>query len=223
MAALVTWMVAPGAGAQAQPVARPALSVGAAVAVDCLGYAEDTPMPPVCGGTRYASPGPYLRPYVSLRPVDRLLVTASAGYVQSPRSESPLCCPLSGSLPRGVEIQHERTTWHGVFTAAYVTGRPSHPLRAFVGGGGLVFSDVIEVESLPREGPSTTVSTADTGLAGVFTTGALWRVNDHLEGRVSYMLARRMTAPGRPDGGWRHEVAVGLAWRFGDDGDSPDP
>ena len=221
LVALVVWFSS--SAAVAQPASSPAISVGAAVAINCLGYEEDSPMPPVCGGTRYATGGPYLRPYVSIRPIDRLLVTASAGYVESPRVESPLCCPLSASFPRGVEIQHERTAWHAVLTGAYVPGRPHHPIRAFVGGGALVFSDTIRIESQPREGPATTVSNHDTGVAGVFTTGALWRMGPHVEGRVSYMLARRMAATTRPDSSWRHEFAVGLGWGFGGAATSPNP
>jgi hypothetical protein len=220
LAALVmSW---PVSAAVAQPALAPAISVGASVAVNCMGYEEDAPIPPICGATRYAKGGPYLRPYVSVRPIDRLLLTVAAGYVESPRVESQLCCPLSGSFPPGVEIQHERTTWHGVVTGAYVPGSPNHAVRAFVGGGALVFSDTIQVESRPREGPATMTSDHDTGLAGVFTTGAFWRMGTHVEGRVSYMLARRMTAPTRSDSTWRHEFAVGLAWRF-DVGGSPDP
>ena len=213
LASLVLWLSSPAA--IAQPVFSPAISVGAALAVNCLGYEEEAPMPPVCGGTPYGKAGPYLRPYVSIRPMDRLLVTASAGYVEAPRIESLLCCPLSASYPRGVVVQHERTAWHGVLTAAYVTGQPSHPVRAFVGGGGLVFSDTIRTESTPLVGPVTSTARHETALAGVFTTGALWRMGTHVEGRVSYMFARRMTATTRPDTSWRHEFAIGLGWRFG--------
>jgi hypothetical protein len=221
-AALVMWLCS--SAAVAQPAFSPVISAGAAVAVNCLGYEEELPMPPVCGGTLYASAGPYLRPYLSIRPIDRLLVTAALGYVNSPRIETPLCCPLSGAFPRGVTVQQARTAWHGVFTGAYVTGRPTHPVRVFVGGGGLFFSDTIHIESTPREGPTTLVTNHDTGLAGVATTGALWRMGAHLEGRVSYMLARRMTAATTPDTSWRHEFAVGLGWRRGGGGgDSPNP
>ena len=219
LAALVMWCSSSAAGAQPATV----ISVGASVAVNCVGYEEDAPIPPVCGGTRYADSGPYPRPFVSIRPIDRLLVTAALGYVNSPRIETALCCPLSASSPRGVEIQHERTTWHGVLTGAYVPGDPRHPVRAFVGGGALVFDDTVRIESRPREGPATTVPYRDAGLAGVFTTGALWRIGAHVEGRVSYMLARRMTAITRPDTSWRHEVALGLAWRSGHQPRSPNP
>jgi hypothetical protein len=221
VAAVMVWLWS--SAASAQPAFSPVFSLGAAVAMNCLGYAEDGPMPPVCGGTRYANVGPYLRPYASVRPIDRVLVTVSAGYVKSPRVDSPLCCPLSGSFPRGVGIQHERTTWHGVLTGAYVPGRPSHPVRAFVGGGALVFDDTIRIESRPLPGATTTVSDRDTGGAGVFTTGALWNIGSHVEGRASYMLARRMTAATRPDISWRHEFGVGIAWRSGGLAASPNP
>jgi hypothetical protein len=59
------------------------------------------------------------------------------------------------------------------------------------------------------------VADHEDGLAGVFTTGALWRMGTHMESRVSYTLARRMTATTRPDTSYRHEFGIGLAWRFG--------
>jgi len=221
LAALVMW--ASSSAAFAQPAYSPVVSIGAAVAANCLGYAEDAPLPPVCGGTRYADAGPYLRPYVSVRPVDRLLLTASVGYVESPRIETSLCCPLSGAFPRGVAVQHETTAWHGVITGAFVPGRPVHPVRAFVGGGALVFSDNRRIDTMPVNGSPVTMVDHETGIAGVFTTGALWRMGTHVEARVSYMLARRMTAPTRPDTSWRHEFAVGLGWTRGGGGEPPNP
>jgi hypothetical protein len=194
----------------------PPITVGVGGAWNCLGSVEEIPLPYLlCRFSRDGAGGPYLRPYVSVRPVDRLLVTATLGYVRAERQEWPLCCPVSGSRPLGVAVQLPRTAWHGQLTAMLVTGDPTHPIRATVGSGITVFDDEIVNETRPIGGPVTTAHRRASGVAGLFTTGALIRLSPRVEGRLTYTLARRMTATNRPDTSWRHEFGFGVGWRFG--------
>jgi hypothetical protein len=204
----------------ATPVAAraevPPITVGVGVAWNCLGSVEEMPLPYLlCSFARDGAGGPYLRPYVSVRPIDRLMVTSTLGYVRTERQEWPLCCPPSGSRPIGAAVQHGRTAWHGQLTAAYVTGQRTHPVRAFVGGGVTMFRDAIVTEVRPVTGTPTTQQRQASGPAGLFTTGALVRLRAGAEARVTYVLARRMTATNRPDTSWRHEFGVGVGWRLG--------
>ena len=191
----------------------PRITLGLGAAWNCLGSVEEIPLPYlVCNLARDGAGGPYARPYVSVRPLDRLLVTGTLGYVTAGRQEWSLCCLLSGSRPLGFAIQPGRTAWHGQLTGAYVTGAPTHPVRAFVGSGITIFSDTIVTEVRPIGGPQTRQVRDASGVAGLFTTGALVRVGDRVEARLTYTLAQRMAASNRPDSAWRHEFGVGIGW-----------
>ncbi|HTU99785.1 MAG TPA: hypothetical protein VMF13_04550 [Luteitalea sp.] len=196
--------------AQAQ---RPTITLGIGAAWNCLASVEEIPLPYlICRFDSDGAGGPYGRPYVSIRPLDRLLITTTLGYVTTPRQEWPLCCSSPANRSSGVSIQYGRTAWHGQLTAAYVTGAPSHPMRAFVGSGVTVFDDTIVTEVRPGNGPTTRRDYAASGLAGLFVTGALIRMGDRVEGRLTYTLANRMTATNRADTSWRHEFGIGVGW-----------
>ncbi|HTU99786.1 MAG TPA: hypothetical protein VMF13_04555 [Luteitalea sp.] len=197
----------------AQPHEIPLISVGAALAVSCPGSNDGIPtLDLACSRSQEGAPGPYVRPYVSLRPFDRLLVTTTVGYLRMPRVEQTVYD--DGTRPPVTLVVEPRTAWHVHATAAYVGGRPTQPARAFVGGGLAWFRDPARQE-LRGTGPDRPVPFIDeksAGIEGVFTAGVLLRLRHGLGGRVTYTLAEQLATTTLSDGGWRHEVAVGLEW-----------
>jgi hypothetical protein len=199
--------------AVAQPTAAPLVSVGAAIAISCPGSYDGIPTLELdCGERREGAPGPYVRPYVSFRPADRLLVTATVGYVRMPDAETGVYD--DGIRPPVTLFVAERTAWHVHATAAYVGGEPTHPVRAFVGGGLVYFRDPAR-QVLRGSVPAGVVGFVDekrSAIDGVFTTGLLIRGRGPLAGRVSYTLAEQLATTTVSDGGWRHEIGFGLEW-----------
>jgi hypothetical protein len=50
------------------------------------------------------------------------------------------------------------------------------------------------------------------GIGTVLTAGALVRGGRRWSGKVTYLLASEMADPNRSDGGWRHELSLGVGW-----------
>lgn len=199
----------------AQPLPGPPIVVGALVALSCPGSLDGIPAPYfACDRESEGAPGPYLRPYVSVRPLDRLLLTAQVGYLTMPGFEEPVWG--IGHVPSGVLVRPARTAWHAHGTAAYLGGEPTHPVRAFVGGGVSYFDDPVRHEFRPALPPGVNDGLSWRKRAGwdqVLVAGVLFRVFRRLEGRASYMLAGQLATPAWSDDQWRHEIGVGLGWR----------
>ena len=199
--------------APAQPAREPRVTVGAAVAASCPGTNDGIPtLDLACGLDAEGAPGPYLRPYASFRPTDRLLVTSTLGYVRFPRLERTVYD--DGIRPAIGIVVPSRTAWHVHATAAYVGGARAHPVRGYVGGGLVFFRDPVQSAFVPAE-PSPSynlIPPRRSGIDGVFVTGVLVRLPGRLEGRLTYTLAEQVAAALVADGGWRHEVGVAVGW-----------
>ena len=205
-----------GATALAQPVPPRLFTAGAAIAVSCPAAYTDIPIPEAdCSDRLEGAPGPYLRPYLTVRAADRLIVTTTVGTLRMPALRREVY--NDGRTPPVVLVAADRTAWHVHTTAAYVGGAPVHPVRALVGAGIVYFHDPIR-QTLSGSAPEWVDDTLDrrrTGLAGVFVAGILIRVAARVEGRATYTLAPRLATPTTGRGSWRHEFAFGLGWTFG--------
>ena len=201
---------------QAQPASTRLFTAGAAIAISCPGAYDDIPVPEAdCSEGVDGAPGPYLRPYLTVRPTDRLIVTTTVGTLRMPALHREVY--NDGRTPPVALVAASRTAWHVHTTAAYVGGAPVHPVRAFVGAGVVYFHDPIRL-SLTGTMPTWAGDLVDrrrTGFAGVFATGILWRMPGRLEGRATYTLAPRLATAPMGNDAWRHEFAVGLGWTFG--------
>jgi hypothetical protein len=202
--------------AAAQPLPGPPTVVGALIAISCAGSDDGIPTPWLsCDRADEGAPGPYVRPYVSVRPLDRLLLTAQVGYLRMPGFETRYGGGV-GAVPPLTLVRPPRTAWHAHGTVAYLGGEPAHPVRTFVGGGLSYFDDPIRHEFRPAPPPGVNDGLSwqrRSGWDQVVTAGILFRVSRRLEGRASYLLAGQLTTPTHSDGAWRHEIGVGLGWR----------
>jgi hypothetical protein len=191
-------------------------TAGAAIAISCPGAYDDIPVPEAdCSDPLEGAPGPYARPYLTVRPTDRLIVTTTVGTLRMPAIHREVY--NDGRTPPVGLVAADRTAWHVHTTAAYVGGAPVHPVRAFVGAGIVYFHDPIRQS---RTGSSSQwvgdiIDRRRTGLAGVFATGILMRMPGRLEGRATYTLAPRLATSTTGNDGLRHEFAFGLGWTFG--------
>jgi hypothetical protein len=205
-----------GNTAQAQQGSPRLVTAGAAIAISCPGGYDDIPVPEAdCSERLDGAPGPYARPYLTVRPTDRLMVTTTVGTLRMPALEREVY--NDGRSPPVVLVATGRTAWHVHTTGAYVGGAPVHPVRAFVGAGIVYFHDPIR-QSLTGSMPEWVgeiVARRRTGFAAVFATGILMRMPARLEGRVTYTLAPRLAASTSGRDGLRHEFAFGLGWAFG--------
>ena len=199
--------------ASAQAADPPRIAVGAALAVSCPGSNDGIPtLDMACSRSQEGAPGPYVRPYLSVRPIDRLLVTTTVGYLRMPRVEQTAYD--DGLNPPVILVVEPRTAWHVHATAAYVGGTPGQPARAFVGGGLAWFRDPARQE-LRGTGPAHPVPFIDnkrSGVEGVFTAGVVLRLPRRLGGRITYTLAEQLATTTISNGGWRHEIGVGMEW-----------
>lgn len=195
-----------------QPTPPRLFTAGAAIVISCPGAYDGIPVPEAaCSDSLEGAPGPYVRPYLTVRPLDRLLVTATVGTLQMPEIRRDVY--NNGRGPVVVLVAPERTAWHAHATAAYVGGAPVHPVRAMVGAGIVYFHDPIrqELSSAVPDWVDDTVDRRRTGFGGVFTTGILIRMPGRLEGRATYTLAARLATPTTGDGAWRHEIDYEVA------------
>jgi hypothetical protein len=201
---------------QAQPAPPRLFTAGAAIAISCPGAYEDIPVPEAdCGERLEGAPGPYARPYLTVRPVDRLMVTTTVGTLRMPAIQREVY--NDGRTPPAVLVASDRTAWHVHTTAAYVGGAPVHSFRAFVGAGIVYYHDPLRpsIAGSRPEWVGDIVDRRRTGLAGVFTAGVLMRMSARLEGRATYTLAPRLATSTTGRDGLRHEFAFGLGWTFG--------
>jgi hypothetical protein len=200
----------------AQPGAPRLFTAGAAVAISCPAAYADIPVPEAdCSARLEGAPGPYLRPYLTVRPVDRLIVTTTVGTLRMPGLRREVY--NDGRTPPVVLVAADRTAWHVHTTAAYVGGASVHPVRALVGAGLVYFHDPIR-QTLTGSAPEWVDDTLDrqrTGLAGIFVAGILIRMAERIEGRATYTLAPRLATSTTGHGSWRHEFGFGLGWTFG--------
>ena len=149
---------------QAQPAPPRLFTAGAAIAISCPGAYDDIPVPEAaCSEPLEGAPGPYVRPYLTMRPTDRLIVTTTVGTLRMPALHREVY--NDGRTPPVVLVAADRTAWHVHTTAAYVGGAPVHPVRAFVGAGVVYFHDPIR-QSLMGAGRSGSM-TSSTGGAPV--------------------------------------------------------
>jgi hypothetical protein len=198
-----------------QPSPRP-FTAGVSIAISCPGAYDDIPVPEAdCSERLDGAPGPYARPYLTVRPTDRLMVTTTVGTLRMPAFQREVY--NDGRTPPVVAAAPGRTAWHVHTTAVYIGGAPIHPVRAFVGAGIAYFHDPIQ-QSLTGSMPPWVGDIVDrrrTGLTGVFATGILIRMPGRLEGRATYTLAPRLATSTTGHDGLRHEFAFGVGWTFG--------
>lgn len=197
--------------ATAQPVSSnaPLVTVGAAVAFNCPGANDGIPVLP-CTRWGEQTPGPHPHVYVDWRPFDRLLVTTTFGSLRFRRIERSF-----SSAPRDTQytlVVPARTAWHLSTTAAYVGGGASHRVRGFVGGGLILFRDPRREEVRPEGARLFSSDDDSSGVSPLFTAGALFTLAGRFDGRVAYSLIERMALQPNADGGWRHDVSLGVGW-----------
>jgi hypothetical protein len=85
IAACVLALALSGNTAQAQQRSPRLFTAGAAIAISCPGAYDDIPVPEAdCSERLDGAPGPYARPYLTVRPTDRLMVTTTVGTLRMP-------------------------------------------------------------------------------------------------------------------------------------------
>ncbi|HTV01185.1 MAG TPA: hypothetical protein VMF13_11625 [Luteitalea sp.] len=214
---VLTLVLATAAGARpalSQVMARPLLSMGVGAAVNCAGSNDGIPVLPC---TRWGEPTPGVHPrlFVDARPRERVLLSLSAGTLRLAQRSYDVTTATPHETWRVTRAA--RTSWHLTATAAYVGGAPTHRVRGFIGGGAIGFWDRVSLVASHESGGAQlarTPSDGSTGAGAAFTTGFLVTGPGRWIGKVSYLLASHMADADRSDGGWRHEVTFGVAWRL---------
>jgi hypothetical protein len=197
--------------ATAQPPSPPLLTAGVGIAVNCPGANDGIPVLP-CTRWGEATPGLHPRALIDVRPYDRLLVSLTVGALRVRGSTYEATGPTPAetwSISRS-----GRTSWHVATTVAYVGGAPSHAVRGFIGGGLLAYRDPVVVSITGNTPPPAWLDgvVARSGIGTVLTAGALVRGGRRWNGKLTYLLASEMADANRSDGGWRHELSLGVGW-----------